>query len=73
MLLFREVRKRGDYTLSREKNNEWMTLLKLEDGATAVQLARAQVAAGDAVMTRLFAHVQVTINHISDMEDKYYF
>ena len=39
-----------------------MTLLKLEDGATALQLARAQVAAGDAVMTRLFAHVQVKID-----------
>ena len=57
----REVKLRGDYTLNRETNKHWMNLLQLEDGATARTLARAQVAAGDAVMTRLFAHVQVKI------------
>ena len=31
---------------------------QLEDGATAQDLARAQVSAGDATMTRLWEHVK---------------
>ncbi len=51
-----------------------VSLLKLPEGSTARDLARAQVAAGDAVMTRLFAdqmasgalyHVKFVQNHKS--------
>jgi len=68
---FKEVKLRGDYTLNRETNKHWMNLLQLEDGATARTLARAQVAAGDAVMTRLFAHVQDADGRIDEQIDKH--
>ena len=64
----------GDFPLSREEHGRWMDLLyvtliilililllflfQLEEGATAQDLARAQVSAGDATMTRLWEHVK---------------
>jgi hypothetical protein len=53
----------GDSTLNYEENKAWMDLLQLSDGASASQLAAAQVAAGDAVMQALWRHVQVCYFH----------
>lgn len=59
----RKVRERGaDYHLSYAENKEWISLLKLNPRTvTASDLAAAQVAAGDAVMSLLFDHVQERI------------
>jgi len=68
---YRDVQKRGDYTLNKESNKEWMKLLKLKEGSSASHLAAAQVAAGDAVMTRLFAHVQDADGRVDEQIDKH--
>jgi glucoamylase len=67
---YRKVRERGNYALTRAENGEWMELLNLPLGTTAAELARAQVAAGDAVMTRLFDHVQDAAGRIDEQIDK---
>ena len=51
----------GDYTLNYEENYAWMDLLKLPVGSTARDLAAAQMGAGDATMTALWRHVQVSL------------
>jgi glucoamylase len=67
----RKIEQRGDYSLRYSENKEWMSLLKLPEGSTARDLARAQVAAGDAVMTRLFDHVQDAAGRIDEQIDKH--
>jgi len=66
----KSVRQRGDYTLKYSANKEWMSLLNLKEGATASDLARAQVGAGDAVMTSLWSHVQDADGRIDEQIDK---
>jgi len=55
---FKDIEARGAATpLDVEANKNWMKLLNLEEGKTDLDLAQAQISAGDAVMTRLYAHV----------------
>ena len=53
-----------------EDNKHWMELLQLSNGTTARELARAQVSAGDAVMTRLHKHVASDGGKIDEQIDK---
>merc|ERR1712228_403285 len=55
---YSRIQKQGDYSLNLGHNKEWISLLNLDEKATAKDLAAAQVAAGDAVMTSLWSHVQ---------------
>ena len=48
-----------------------MELLHLKNGSTARDLARAQVSAGDAVMTRLHNYVQSDGGKIDEQIDKH--
>ena len=48
-----------------------MNLLKLRDGASAEDLAFAQVSAGDSVMTRLWNHVKDDGGRIDEQIDKH--
>lgn len=48
-----------------------MELLKLKNGSTARDLARAQVSAGDAVMTRLHNYVKADGGKIDEQIDKH--
>ena len=61
---------RGNYQLSNTENTQWMALLKLEAGATASDLAAAQVSAGDAVMTRMHNHIKVDGGKVDEQIDK---
>ena len=48
-----------------------MELLQLSNGTTARELARAQVSAGDAIMTRLHNHVASDGGKIDEQIDKH--
>jgi len=62
----------GDYSLRYSEHADWMELLGLQEGATATDLAAAQVAAGDAVMTSLWSRVQDAPNgRIDEQIDKH--
>jgi len=65
------VREFGDYSLSKSEHETWMDLLQLQDEATATDLARAQVSAGDAVMTRLWNHIKQDGGKVDEQIDKY--
>ena len=56
--------------LSTLKKEQWMELLNLKEGATLADLAAAQIAAGDAVMTRLHNHVKDDGGKIDEQIDK---
>jgi len=68
---YKEVAKRGDFSLRYSEYKEWIDLLRLEEGATAGDLARAQVAAGDAVMTSLWSRVQDADGRMDEQIDKH--
>jgi len=68
---YKQVKLNGDYTLNYEDNKAWMDLMKLGEGATASQLAAAQMAAGDATMTALWRHVQDAGGRIDEQIDKF--
>ena len=53
------------------EHEEWMKLLNLRDGATAEDLAAAQLGAGDSVMTRLWKHVKDDGGRIDEQIDKH--
>merc|ERR1711892_1569613 len=67
----KNIQTRGNYQLSETENAQWMALLYLEAGATAADLAAAQVSAGDAVLTRLHNHVKADGGKIDEQIDKY--
>ena len=67
----KEVRQRGDFSLRYSEYKEWIELLKLKEGSTASDLAAAQVAAGDAVMTSLWSHVQDAGGRVDEQIDKH--
>jgi len=69
-ITFKAIKSLGDFPLSREEHGRWMDLLYLEEGATAQDLARAQVSAGDATMTRLWEHVKADGGKIDEQIDK---
>jgi len=62
---------KGNYLLSTEENAQWMALLQLEVGATASDLAAAQVSAGDAVLTRLHNHIKSDGGKVDEQIDKH--
>jgi len=68
---YKQVKSVGDSTLNYEENKAWMDLLQLSEGASATQLAAAQVAAGDAVMQALWRHVQDAGGRIDEQIDKF--
>jgi len=68
---YSRIQKQGDYSLNLGHNKEWISLLNLDEKATAKDLAAAQVAAGDAVMTSLWSHVQDADGRIDEQIDKY--
>jgi len=68
---YQSIHERGDYALDFLEHEEWMKLLSLEVGATAKDLAAAQAAAGDAVMTRLWEHVNGDGGRIDEQIDKH--
>jgi glucoamylase len=68
---YKMVKSLGDSTLNYEENKAWMDLLKLPQGSSTVELAAAQVAAGDAVMTALWRHVQDANGRIDEQIDKF--
>jgi len=68
---YKDVKLRGDFPLPYAEYKEWMDLLRLQEGATAKDLAKAQVAAGDAVMTSLWNHVQDADGRMDEQIDKY--
>merc|ERR1711892_939581 len=70
-ITMKKMETRGNYQLSTTENAQWMALLKLEAGATASDLAAAQVSAGDAVMTRMHNHVKADGGKIDEQIDKY--
>jgi len=71
-ITYKKIRERGDdYYLSLEENKKWMELLKLKNSTTAQDLARAQVSAGDAVMTRLHNYVKADGGKIDEQIDKH--
>merc|ERR1719244_210664 len=65
------VKDLGNYQLTVADNGAWLDLLNLEEGATARDLATAQISAGDAVMTRLWNHVKADGGKIDEQIDKY--
>ena len=67
---YKKVQERGDYSLKYSENKEWISLLKLSESSTAKDLARAQVAAGDAVLTRLYDHVKDDGGRIDEQINK---
>merc|ERR1711892_1065534 len=64
------IRREGNMKLLTSKKERWMDLLNLEEGATLADLAAAQIAAGDAVMTRLHNHVKDDGGKIDEQIDK---
>merc|ERR1711973_696032 len=68
---YKDIQRRGDFSLRYSDYKEWINLLRLEETATAVDLAAAQVAAGDAVMTSLWSHVQDAGGRIDEQIDKH--
>jgi len=70
-ITMKAIKSLGDFPLSQEENGRWMSLLYLEDGATAMDLARAQVSAGDATMTRLWHHVKQDGGKVDEQIDKF--
>jgi glucoamylase len=68
---YKQVKSLGDSTLNYEENKAWMDLLNLSEGASASELAAAQVAAGDAVMQALWRHVQDAGGRIDEQIDKF--
>eukprot|EP00088_Acartia_fossae_P002771 TRINITY_DN11149_c0_g1_i1.p1 TRINITY_DN11149_c0_g1~~TRINITY_DN11149_c0_g1_i1.p1 ORF type:complete len:502 (+),score=142.13 TRINITY_DN11149_c0_g1_i1:33-1538(+) len=68
---YKQVKSGGDMTLNYADNKAWMDLLSLKEGATAGDLAAAQMAAGDAVMTALWRHVQDANGRIDEQIDKF--
>jgi len=67
----KKMETRGNFMLSTTENAQWMALLKLEAGATASDLAAAQVSAGDAVMTRLHNHIKADGGKVDEQIDKH--
>ena len=70
-ITFKKIRERGDFQLSQDQNKHWMELLQLSNGTTAMDLARAQVSAGDAIMTRLHSFVGPDGGKIDEQIDKH--
>merc|ERR1719394_59224 len=69
-ITYKKIRERGDYYLSLEEHTNWMDLLQLKNGSTARDLARAQVSAGDSVMTRLHNYVKTDGGKIDEQIEK---
>ena len=69
---FKEVESRGaDHVLGAEERPAWRTLLHLTKGdVTAGELGRAQVAAGDAVLARLYELVRGEGGRVDEQMDK---
>jgi len=67
----KKIQSRGNYQLSPTENAQWIALLNLPAGATASDLAAAQVSAGDAVMTRLHNHIKADGGKVDEQIDKY--
>jgi len=68
---YQRIQQNGDYSLKYSQNKEWISLLRLEETATAKDLAAAQVSAGDAVMTSLWSHVQDADGRMDEQIDKH--
>jgi len=68
---FKEVERRGDFSLKYSEHKEWIELLNLDERATGATLARAQIAAGDAVMTSLWTRVQDAGGRMDEQIDKF--
>ena len=55
---------------SAEDHTAWSHLLKLDETATAKDMIKASLAAGDSVMTRIWHHVQADGGRIDEQIDK---
>jgi len=66
-----KIEAKGNYQLSYQENEQWLSLLNLLEGATAADLALAQVAAGDAVLTRLHNHIKADGGKVDEQIDKF--
>ncbi len=66
----KNVKDNGDFVLDPEANESWMDLLGLAKGATMMELALRQMEAGDAVMTRLYGHVNKDGGRVDEQIDK---
>ena len=60
----------NDITLTMSSDYDWLTLMQLSDGSRLSELAAAQLSAGNAVMSRLFAYVKNDGYHIDEQIDK---
>merc|ERR1711997_1255725 len=67
------IEEKGDYHLNEDENREWIKLLDtFQDGhvKTARDLATAQLAAGDSVMTRLWERVKDDGGRVDEQIDR---
>jgi len=68
------IEEKGDYNLNEVENREWIKLLDtFKDGhviVTAQDLATAQLAAGDSVMSRLWEHVKDDGGRVDEQIDR---
>merc|ERR1711936_989710 len=66
----KSVQESGNFPLT-EEHKDWRELLYLDSDATILDLARASLSAGDAVMSRLWDHVKNDGGRIDEQIDKY--
>ncbi len=64
--------KRGEnFVLDKEEHKNWIKLLNLPEDATMLDLMAGQMAAGDAVMTRLYKYLEPDNGRVDEQIDKY--
>jgi len=66
----KSVKEKGNAPLT-DEHKDWMDLLYLESDATLLDLSRAALGAGDAVMSRLWDHVKDDGGRIDEQIDKH--
>merc|ERR1712142_405509 len=66
----KSVKEKGNAPLT-DEHKDWMDLLYLESDATILDLSRAALGAGDAVMSRLWDHVKDDGGRIDEQIDKH--
>ena len=52
-------------------NKNWMKLLKLRQGADQLDLARAQISAGDSILSQLYSRVSPEAGRVDEQIDKF--
>ena len=52
-------------------NKNWMKLLKLKQGADQLDLARAQISAGDSILSQLYSRVSPEAGRVDEQIDKF--